>query len=296
MPGFLSFRELAMSVRTAVVAGAQALARGTPIFPGKFRLFRALYRACGVPADQEFHLRMRGTSTPVHVRLASLLESRVLCLGDYEPAASRVIEQVVRPGWNCLDLGANVGLIAVRLAERVGPTGRVVAVEPNAELMPRLTANTAALANVVRLEVAVGDEPGDGYLAVNDPNTCANHNATMVAADPAAGAVPVQVTTIDRIWAEHLQQAPVGFVKLDIEGYEFKALRGGRQLIAASRPAILMELNRPYARQMGYTFESVLAYLRELAPYRAYECGASGRGRELTAPAGELFDVLFQVG
>lgn len=35
----------------------------------------------------------------------------------------------VGPGWNCLDVGAGIGMVALPLAQRVGPEGRVTAVE-----------------------------------------------------------------------------------------------------------------------------------------------------------------------
>jgi FkbM family methyltransferase len=281
-----------MTIRSAAVAGVQAAARGLPDFRGKSRLFRTLYRACGVGPDDEFRLPMRGTATRVHLRLGSLIESAVLTLGEYAPEVSRLIDRVVRPGWTCLDVGANVGLVTVRLAERVGPAGRVLAVEPNPALMPRLAANTADLPNVVRAGVAVAAEPGDGYLAVNDPTTCANHNATMVGAAPESGAIRVPISTLDRLWADHLDRAPVRFIKLDIEGYEFNALRGGAELIAAGRPAILMEFNRPYATAMGYTLDGVLDFLRGLGPYRLSGVGAGGR-LVPPDPTPEVFDVLF---
>jgi FkbM family methyltransferase len=190
-----------VTTRPAVVAGIQAVARSTPWFRGKYRVFRVLYWACGVGGGQDFRLRMRRTRTPVVVRLDSLLESHVLCLGEYEPRASRLIDRIVRPGWTCVDVGANVGLMTVRLAERAGPAGRVVAVEANPALLPRLEANTAGLANVTRVGKAVGDAPGEGFLAVNDPAVIANHNATMVGAGPETGAVRVPVTTLDQVWA-----------------------------------------------------------------------------------------------
>jgi FkbM family methyltransferase len=277
------------------VSAIQAIARSTPWFRGKYRLFRGLYRMCSVPENRDFRLRMQGTTTPVCVRLESLLESRIMCLGDYEPASSRLIDRVVRPGWNCLDVGANVGLVTVRLAERVGPTGRVLAIEANPALMPRLMVNTEGLTCVIRVGVAVGAEPGEGFLAVNDPSVCANHNATMVGARPEDGAVRVSVNSLDQLWGEVLRKAAIQFMKLDIEGYEFNALQGAGNLLAACRPNILMEFNRPYASAMGYTLDDVLEFLRRFGPYQVYGIGSSGRPCVLSSTTAELIDVFFQV-
>jgi FkbM family methyltransferase len=278
--------------RSYIGSGLWRIAQCTPAFSGKYRLFRALYRLCGVPEDRWFRVPMRGTRTLVHVSLGSLLESKVLCQGDYEPKLSSTIDRLVCPGWNCMDIGANVGLVTVRIAERAGPTGRVLAIEPNPALLPRLAANTQLLSNVTRIGMAVGATSGEGLLAVNDPTVCANHNATMVGARVESGAIRVPVTTLDSLWREVLHQAPVRFLKLDIEGYEFEALRGARRLLAAARPAILMEFNKHYADALAYSLGDVLGYLRQFGPYRMLWMGAGRPHPVQTTPA--LVDVLFQ--
>ena len=58
---------------------------------------------------------------------------------EYEPELTDVIRHVVRPGWVCVDVGANIGVITRLLAELTGPNGRVIAFEafpPNAGLSP----------------------------------------------------------------------------------------------------------------------------------------------------------------
>ncbi len=48
----------------------------------------------------------------------------------YDPLTLRHLEMVgVGPGWRCLEVGAGAGSITRALAERVGPQGRVAAVD-----------------------------------------------------------------------------------------------------------------------------------------------------------------------
>jgi FkbM family methyltransferase len=217
-----------------------------------------------------------------------------MCLGAYDPPAAALIDRVVRPGWNCLDVGANVGLHTVRLAVRAGPAGQVVAIDANPAVHQRLAENTGRLGNVIRLAVAVGDEPGTGFLIVNDPARTPNQNATMVNADQDASAVRVPVTTLDEVWQTSLGGASVRFVKMDIEGYELKALRGADRLLRTCRPDLFMEYNGPYATALGYGFSDILGYLRGRGPYEPFTLDRRGRLRPLAVPVPDLIDVFFR--
>ena len=50
--------------------------------------------------------------------------------GGFEPAALREYRRVVKPGSVALDIGANIGSHTLRLAQIVGPSGRVYSFEP----------------------------------------------------------------------------------------------------------------------------------------------------------------------
>ena len=46
-----------------------------------------------------------------------------------EPALERVIDELVKPGFSCADVGAHRGVATVLMAAAVGPSGRVFAFE-----------------------------------------------------------------------------------------------------------------------------------------------------------------------
>ena len=77
----------------------------------------------------------------------------------------------IGPGMRVLDFGAGAGDVSLILAQLVGPTGRVIAVERAEEAAARAAMRCAAL-GVDHVEVHVGDEDaalalaGDGYDAV----------------------------------------------------------------------------------------------------------------------------------
>jgi ubiquinone/menaquinone biosynthesis C-methylase UbiE len=57
----------------------------------------------------------------------------------YDPRTIARLENLgVAAGWRCIDVGAGGGSIAQRLAERVGPTGSVLAVDLDLRLLEPL--------------------------------------------------------------------------------------------------------------------------------------------------------------
>jgi len=50
-----------------------------------------------------------------------------------EPEVTKLLEKLIEPGQTFVDIGANVGYFTLRGSRLVGPTGRVIAVEPFSE-------------------------------------------------------------------------------------------------------------------------------------------------------------------
>jgi hypothetical protein len=80
-------------------------------------------------------------------------------LGSYELAKQRTIIDLVRPGWTCWDVVANVGFYTLLFSQLVGPRGRVVAFEPAPANIPQLERHIRinGCANVDLVKTAVGD-------------------------------------------------------------------------------------------------------------------------------------------
>lgn len=68
----------------------------------------------------------------------------------YEPEVCNTIEQIVKSGWICVDVGANVGVITQLLAKLVGKAGVVFAFEANPDNAQILRTNVNKLRQVKR--------------------------------------------------------------------------------------------------------------------------------------------------
>jgi FkbM family methyltransferase len=168
---------------------------------------------------------------------------RRMLSGSYEPETLRVIDQLVRPGFTCVDIGANVGAITLKLADIVGPTGRVEAFEPGPQYFERLRRNVSlnpSLESRVGLhQVGLADQPGTLKWQAS---TVYTGTATMFQGshDPSIPTLELPVVRLDD-YAPIQRLDRVDFMKLDVDGLEREILRGGEALLRRHHPTLYVE-------------------------------------------------------
>jgi methyltransferase, FkbM family len=200
------------------------------------------------------------------VHLLDLGVGRPLYTGqEYERDETALLQRILRPGMNVVDVGANVGYMALLSARCVGSGGRVVAIEPDPGNAGLLEANVARnqYQNISVCRCAVGSEPGTATLYRSAWNM-GNHrlNAGEAGQAIAQGSINVKLETVDRLVDTHGLRR-VDFVKMDVEGYEPGVLAGMGRTIARDHPIVLTEF-WPYGmRDAGFDPEEFLsAWLR----------------------------------
>lgn len=165
--------------------------------------------------------------------------------GYYEPNEFYFLSLVLRPGMVFLDVGANMGLYAIFAAQRVGDNGTVLAVEPSNRECDRLLKNVAAnsLPNIRLLHTAVCDTSSQAELLVAIDGKSGHNTLGAFGYDTAlCNSESVQTQHLDQlVLQEGLPR--VDFIKMDIEGAEFRALRGAVGVIERYHPILLLELS-----------------------------------------------------
>lgn len=191
-----------------------------------------------------------------------------LCLyvsGSFEPNEFAFIDRVLAPGMTVVDVGANDGLYTVFAARRVGPTGRVLAVEPSSRERANLARNVERnkLSNVTVWPSALGAAAGQANLKIAH-GLHAGHNTFGTFAYDDVLAVDselVAVETLDDV-VQRRALPRVDFIKIDVEGAEVGVLQGARQVLMSSRPLLLLEANEPALQAQGTSVQELLALLR----------------------------------
>jgi len=203
----------------------------------------------------------------VEVTLGNDLSLCLYVCGSFEPNEFAFLDRMLRRGMTVIDVGANDGLYTLFAARRVGRRGRVVAVEPSSRERRNLERNLALnrLRNVTVVSAALAAEAGRADLQIA-PAVHGGHNTLGGFAHEGITAIasePVAVETLDAV-AQRLALGKVGAIKIDVEGAEVKVLTGGRALLMASHPVLLIEANDDALRKQGTSTDDLIALLRSL--------------------------------
>lgn len=151
----------------------------------------------------------------------------------------------------CLDIGANFGVMAQAL-EANGFT--CIAFEPQPYVYSVLRKNVRGECH----NVGLGDVPGIAKMPKILDGAKANYGGMGIGFKSELGTIDVEVRTLDSFNFQN-----VGFMKIDVEGFEEKVLIGGRETIARCKPIMYIEDDRQeksaslrkYITELGYTIE-----------------------------------------
>lgn len=183
---------------------------------------------------------------------------RIVNLGDEKDYLSRMLAELT-PGDVLYDIGANIGLVAFHAGGRC----RTVAFEPDPAFVTRLRRNMQlnTSLSVVLLPVAISDHDGAATLFTDGSE---GTSPSLVHQRSETGTAQVQARTLDALMEEANLPKPT-VLKLDIEGAEILALRGGARLLQGDgAPRLLfLEIHDAFLPAFGSSAEEVLALVHQ---------------------------------
>lgn len=178
----------------------------------------------------------------------------------------QVVLTRLQPGDVFVDGGANIGLFTMAAAERVGPTGRVIAVEPgpvHCSLERNKRLNGYEWVDVHR--VALGSATGSRQFMIFDGDAAGLSSFSPSRID--GHFIKVEVRRIDDLVPRQLLDR-VRLVKLDLEGAEVDALRGATNLLAETDADFLVEVESSHLARQGATEEDLLQIFKDFDQHR----------------------------
>lgn len=188
----------------------------------KFFENRAIYsRVINIAGRPEFHWWLDTKE----------LIDRCIIAGVWENASTLACARWVKPGMRCLDLGANVGYYTVLLAYLAGEEGCVIGFEPMEDAC-----------TVAKLHVRMNcpDNAEVQHVCISDVDSTidANFNYSWHPdhKERIRGLVPQR--RLDTLVGD----VRIDFMKIDVDGYEFKILLGATELLKRCKPKMLLEV------------------------------------------------------
>jgi FkbM family methyltransferase len=153
-------------------------------------------------------------------------------LGNHEEHISQVICDELRAGDVCIDVGANIGYFALKMAKAVGAKGRVYCYEPDADNYAALQRNLDLARRATGCEmqskmVAVSSESSSVRLVRGEE--CTGHHVCPLE-DSASGEGIVRAVSLDDEFRSSGDR--IALAKVDVEGHELSVLAGARSLLA----------------------------------------------------------------
>ena len=164
--------------------------------------------------------------------------------------AEHLLTRICSPDRVFLDVGAHIGSIVAEVRHHC-PRSRIVAVEAIPEKAERLRAK---FPGVEVFCCALGETAGETRFFINLDRS---GYSSLGRSEGRLREIRVPMETLDGLLAE----ADIDIIKIDVEGAELGVLKGGEQLVAKSRPAIMFESGP--IEILGYSKDALWSWFSE---------------------------------
>jgi FkbM family methyltransferase len=170
-----------------------------------------------------------------------------------------------RRGDFVVDVGANIGEVAIVCGQRVGPAGHVLAFEPHPRIFGYLLGNLRlnGCRNVTAKHLALGSSARSAKMS-DDRRDDMNRLTTD-------GPIEIACSTLDR----EVPPQAVALLKVDVEGSELDVLRGAQETLARTA-CVNCELIDEHCRRYGHGMGEVIGALRR-AGFATYVAAGAKR-------------------
>jgi FkbM family methyltransferase len=181
---------------------------------------------------------------------------------NYEPGVTAVFRRYLQPGMTVVDIGANIGWFTLLSAQLVGIEGRIFAFEPGLVNRRFLTLNKAA--NSFEQVTLIHAAASDGIQSLAYSSSFSNGFVSDLSTADRETIFDSEIVfslPVDLVVPDDLR---VHLIKVDVEGWEMKALNGATRTIKRWKPKLVVEFTPPALESgSGVTGEHFLALLKD---------------------------------
>lgn len=205
--------------------------------------------------------------------LDELMDSLIYFEGNVEPDTARAINKLCKKDMTVIDIGANIGCHTLRFAKLVGPRGKVIAFEPMSWAFSKLTRNIELnhFDNIILEKTALSNENKENQevnfpcswpiSGIDDFKRYLAHQGNIMKD-------VVDFITLDD-YVSKKGMSKIDLIKLDVDGYELKVIRGALETLKSHNPIIIMELCVYTLKDIGDKIRDLVSLLSDLG-YKFY--------------------------
>jgi len=190
-----------------------------------------------------------------------------------------------------LDVGGNIGYTALRMAQIVGEGGKIYTFEPDPLNYSNLTKNLSlnSFKNIFASNIGLGAEYKQVKLFVN---TESNRGGNRINELADSNFEIVKIVPLDRFVADNSIDK-IDLIKIDVEGYELKVLKGANEILRKHRPLLFIEFDNYNLTQQNDSAKELIAYLKEFNYKISHaETGDEITGANLATYLDQHFDIV----
>lgn len=180
------------------------------------------------------------------------LEQEIIQQGSWERSTTEFFQNTLKPGMTVIDIGANIGYFSLLSANLVGPGGQVHSFEPYPGYVERFKLSLAQnnFSNIRLNEFALSNRK-ETHKLYKGLSSARMHKWSHE--DPVYNQVhdeiEVNCVSLDEYAQKFLER--VDFIKIDVDGYEARILKGAHETIQKYKPIVLIELFESALRDAG---------------------------------------------
>ncbi len=171
---------------------------------------------------------------------------------NVDEPAHNIMYQFTKPGMVVIDIGANIGATTLNFASRVFPQGKVFSFEPSPYNYQRAVKNISlnTYSNITLINRGLGNEKTTAFLYNVNPKNRGMQRLLNTNDKSVYEKTAVEIDTLDSAMRTINIPGP-SLIKIDVEGYEYKVILGGKETIAQYKPAIFIELDDNNLQEQG---------------------------------------------
>jgi len=213
--------------------------------------------------SQSFIMKTEHYKISAHPKKGTLTRA-IIRRGYWERTQTRAFIHHLQPGALVIDAGANFGHYALVASKFVGSAGRVIAFEPNTETFQLLQSNITMLAyqNVIAVQAGLSDDNGEMNLSIDSSNP-GGHSFTKDNVRRTERDETTSVYCLDQYLSGNQIAPPVKLIKIDVQGFEVKVIRGAIQTIQRDHPVVFCEVTPKATQNSGDDFVEILKFFKD---------------------------------